>query len=395
MLDAAAPVLPDGERAWQDRMSPIFKAVKDRLAGDAFRGTRVCLWSVVSLNGIPLVEALREAGADVVFGASHPQTTDESVASYLRARGVTVLARRGASRDEQRAFVAEAVRLRPDYVLSSGGAALLACHEAGVSPRGALEGTKTGANRLEGVQLRFPVFDWNGSVLKNQIQHRFHVAESLWSAFNYLTGMSLFGRTVLVIGYGPVGKGIAERAAKLGGRVLVVDQSHLRAADALFHGHEVASLEQGIRNSDIVITVTGRDRVLSAEHYHAARNGTIFMNAGHAALELSIDWIEQQGLTRLRPQVERFEVEGRELLLLCHGDAPNLASGAGPFGNDIWDIFSTLILRGAHWLRHEMPADTPPGIHPYPLHIQEDLARLLVACRRHGVAGRDASGRAA
>jgi adenosylhomocysteinase len=395
MPDGEATSLPDGERLWQYRMFPVFRTMQAELAGRGFDGARVCLWSVISLNSIPLVESLVEAGARVIFGCSHPQAANEQVVARLRERGVQVLAHRGMSRAEYGAYIDQAVELKPDYVLSSGGALLVACQQAGHRPRGALEGTRTGTNRLAQVDLDFPVFDWNDSALKNAIQHRFHVAESLWSAFAYLTGMSLFGRSVLVIGYGPVGKGIAERARKLGGRVLVSDLSHIRSAEALFHGHEATRLADGIREADIVVTATGRDRAIAPEHYGAARNGTVFMNAGHAALELSIDWIEEQGLTRLRPQVERFEVEGRELLLLCHGDAPNLASGAGPFGNDIWDIFSTLILRGAHWLRHEMPADTPPGIHPYPLHIQEDLARLLVACRRHGVAGRDASGRAA
>jgi len=373
--------LSQNELDWQMRQSPVLAAVTDRLNDRSLAGARICLWKIISINTVPLVEALLASGAELIYGSSHPQGMSDAAADHMRQRGIEVLGYNGISRAEYAANVARAVAWKPDYVLSSGGAVLVACAETGYAPRAALEGTRTGTNRLENTRLAFPVFNWNDTILKNTIEHRFHVAEAFWAAFAYLTGFSLFGRTVLVVGFGPVGKGIAERARKLGAHVLVADRSPLRAAEAIFHGHQALNLDDAVAQAEIVVTVTGRDRVIGPKQYALARAGTMFLNAGHSAIELSIDWVEQQNLSEIRRRIGRFEVNGKELLLLSHGDAVNLASGAGPFGNDIWDVFNGLILRGAHWIHSEMPAATQPGLHDYPLALQEELAQALVDSR--------------
>ncbi|BBD39634.1 S-adenosyl-L-homocysteine hydrolase [Aminobacter sp. Y103A] len=368
----------DGERAWQERLSTVFNRISGTMKGRSLSGAKIGVWKILSPNTAPLLEALMASGAEIVAGSSHPNAVSDPTVEYLRQRGAKVFAHNGMSMHDYKSYLAAAVAEKPDYVLSSGAALLLACKEQGWSPRAALEGTRTGTNRLDGEQMAFPIFDWNDSQLKNSIEHRFHVAESFWSAFAYLTGMSLFGRKILVVGFGPVGKGICERARNLGGHVLVADTSALRSAEAVFHGHQVTGLYDGVALADIVVTVTGRDGIIKPEHYAVARQGTVFVNAGHSARELSIDWINRQERSELRNRIDVFTVEGKQLLLLCSGDALNLASGAGPFGTDIWDIFNGLILRGAHWMHSEMPADSKPGVHPYPLHLQEEVARAFL-----------------
>lgn len=373
--------ISDGEYAWQERLSTVFHRVSASLRDRDLSGVRIGIWKILSPNTVPLIEALMASGAEIVAGSSHPNAVSNAAVEYLRQLGAKVFAHNGMSIAEYRSYLTAAVAEKPDYILSSGAALLLACQDAGWSPRAALEGTRTGTNRLADKNMAFPIFDWNDSPLKNAIEHRFHVAESFWSAFAYLTGMSLFGRTILVIGFGPVGKGICERARNLGGQVLVADTSSIRSAEAVFHGHRVTDLANGISQADIVVTVTGRDGVIQPKHYSGARDGTIFVNAGHSARELSIDWIDAQGRSELRDRIERFTVADKRLLLLCSGDALNLASGAGPFGTDIWDIFNALILRGAHWIHDEMPGGMEPGLHPFPLPLQEEVARTFLADR--------------
>lgn len=379
MLNLAT--IPEREHIWQQRLSSVFARLATSLRGRDLSGTRIGVWKILSPNTVPLIEALMAAGAEIVAGSSHPNAVSDPTVEHLRQLGAKVFAHNGMSASEYRAYLADAVAEKPDYVLSSGAALLMACHEHGWSPRAALEGTRTGTNRLAGLEMPYPVFDWNDSSLKNAIEHRFHVAESFWSAFAYLTGMSLFGRTVLVIGFGPVGKGICERARNLGGQVLVADMSPIRSAEAVFHGHQVTNVGEGVARADIVVTVTGRDGILRPEHYAMAGDGTIFANAGHSAKELSIDWINAQGRRELRDRIDLFPAGGKEMLLLCSGDALNLASGAGPFGSDIWDLFNALILRGAHWLHREMPGETAPGLHPFPLPLQEEIASAFLAER--------------
>ena len=372
------PPTSDQELAWYSRLSSVFDRIADAFKERSLNGARVGVWKILSPNTVPLIDALMRSGAEIVAGSSHPNAVSEATVEYLRQRGAHVYAHNGMGPSDYKSYLAAAASKKPDFVLSSGAALLLACKEHGWAPRAALEGKRTGTNRLHGETMNFPIFDWNDSQLKNSIEHRFHVAESFWSAFAYLTGLSLFGRAILVVGFGPVGKGICERARNLGGRVLVADTSALRSAEAIFHGHTVTSVLDGVSDADIVVTVTGRDNAIGPEHYAAARNGTIFVNAGHSARELSIEWINDRGRRSLRDRIDSFTVGGNELLLLCSGDALNLASGAGPFGTDIWDIFNALILRGAHWIHSEMPADTLPGVHPFPLHLQDEVARAFL-----------------
>lgn len=379
MLDSQP--LPLEVREWERRLGKVFNTVRQSLEKRNLSGSRFAVWKILGPNTVPVIEALTAAGADVIAGSSHPNAVSDATVAYLKEIGVKVFAHNGMSKSEYGNYLAQAIAEKPDYILSSGGTLLLAAHEQGWSPTAALEGTRTGTNRLEKIDLRFPVFDWNDSQLKNAIEHRFHVAESFWSAFAYLTGMSLFGRTVQVVGFGPVGKGICERARKLGAQVIVSDKSSIRSAEAVFHGHRAATVEDGITHADIVVTVTGRDATITPAHYGIARSGTVFANAGHSAHELSIDWVRDQGLTLARNGIEAFNVGTKEMLLMCQGDAVNLASGAGPFGTDMWDIFNGLIIRGAHWLAGDMPADTPRGLHPFPQHIQDEVAQAFLTAR--------------
>lgn len=367
--------------AWEVRMGKVFAGVKQSLSDRDLSGTKFCVWKYLGANTVPMIEALLEAGAEVIAGSSHPNAVSEESCAYLRERGVKVFAHNGMNATEYGDYLQKAVDEKPDYILSSGGVSIIACVENGWSPRAALEGTRTGTNRLVGKDLKFPVFDWNDTQIKNAIEHRFHVAESFWSAFAYLTGMSLFGRQILVVGFGPVGKGICERARNLGGHVVVADKSPIRSVEAVFHGHDVSTVEDGVKNADIVVSVTGRDFSIRAEDYASARDGTVFANAGHSAKELSIDFINAQPRTPARRGVEVFNVQGKEMLLLCRGDAINLASGAGPFGTDMWDIFNALIYRGAHYIHGEMPSDTPPGLHLYPAELQSQVASAFLRSR--------------
>jgi adenosylhomocysteinase len=368
-------------RDWERRLGRVFSHLRATLADRDLSGRRFAVWKILGPNTVPVIEALLASGADVIAGSSHPNAVSDGTVAYLREIGVRVFAHNGMSSSEYKHYLAQGVAEKPDYILSSGGALLLACHELGWSPSAALEGTRTGTNRLAGVDVRFPIFDWNDSPLKNAIEHRFHVAESFWSAFAYLTGMSLFGRKVLVVGFGPVGKGICERARNLGAHVVVADASPIRSAEAVFHGHAVGEIASSISDADIVVTVTGRDNIITPDHYLVARAGAVFANAGHSARELSIDWIRSQNPTPARSGIEVFNAGGKELLLLCRGDAINLASGAGPFGTDMWDIFNGLIIRGAHWIAGEMPADTPRGLHPFPLALQNEVAAAFLEAR--------------
>lgn len=143
---------------------------------------------------------------------------------------------------------------------------------------GALEATTSGPHTLAGLDIPFPVFDWNSIPLKDRFHNRFHVGNDVWPVFREVTWMNLCGRSVLVVGYGPVGKGIAERARNLGATVHVVDLGAVRLMEAQHHGCIPVSLGEGLAGCQIVATATGVERVLGEKQLQKARPVSIFFN---------------------------------------------------------------------------------------------------------------------
>jgi adenosylhomocysteinase len=370
---------------WQERSSPVFAAARRALAPKRLDGLVVALGAVLSENTVPLALAIRGSGADLVLAPSHAAPDAAPIVDQLCAAGIKVLWQSSMAEGDLTEAAVTAARMRPDLVLSSGASILIQCHAEGHWPRAALEGTRTGVNRLEGIALGCPVFDWDSSRLKAGIELRFHVAEAFWAAFAYLTGLSLFGRAVLVLGFGAVGKGIAERARNTGARTLVFEPDPLRACEAVLHGHESVSFEGGLKQADIVITATGRDGALGPSSFARLRDGTILANAGHAQTEVSWPLLAQRGVRRIRANIAAVKLDhAREVIVLCEGSTLNLSTGAGPFGNDLWDPFNALILRGLHWLNDGMPDGAPFGLQPFPPVIQDQVARDLLTSRDTG-----------
>jgi adenosylhomocysteinase len=194
--------------------------------------------------------------------------------------------------------------------------------------------------------------------------------------------MSLFRRSVLVVGYGPVGKGIAERARALGAIVYVVDLDAVRLIEAQHHGCKAVSLKEGLARCTIVVTATGVEGVLGEEHLRQARPGTIFFNAGHSNREIDIDWLYRQPHQGVRPHIERFDLDGTHIFLLAKGSLLNLAAGSGAVGADLFDLYTAVMLRGIGWLFDGGAEGGQPGVQPYPSELEQEIARLSI--KLHG-----------
>jgi adenosylhomocysteinase len=187
--------------------------------------------------------------------------------------------------------------------------------------------------------------------------HIFHVGDTVWPAFNQVTGMGLFGRRVLVVGHGPVGKGIAERARDLGAVVYVTDLDPVRLLEASHLGCETVTLDEGIGRCHIIVTATGIDGVFGEQHLRQVKPGAILFNAGHSNREIDIDWLHQQPHQRLKAHIERFDVGKTYLFLLAQGSLLNLAAGAGPYGIDQFDHCCSDA--GIAWMFDGIPEDIP------------------------------------
>lgn len=368
----------EAEIAWLRYVMPITEHYCREISQRDYRGKKVACWMHITANLPPMMLALAESGAEIVCGACNVDSTDDAAAAYLAERGITFYGWRGMSQSDYDENMRLLRAFEADYLCDMGGELSVAYLDRDPPVMGALEATTSGLNVLREHDIPFPVFDWNSIPLKDNLENRFHVGNEVWPVFSHVTSMSLFRRSVLVVGYGPVGKGIAERASALGAIVYVVDLDAVRLIEAQHHGCAPVSLEEGLARCQIVVTATGIEGVLGEKQLRHARPGAIFFNAGHSNREIDIDWLYQQPHQRMRSHIERFDLKGKHIFLLAKGSLLNLAAGSGAGGADLFDLYTAVMLRGIGWLFDGGAEGAPSGVQPYPSDLEQEIARLSV-----------------
>ena len=373
--DLAAQI-DEGMLAWHRVITPITEHYARQISQRDYRGKRLAYWGhITAQNTIPMMLALKRAGAEIVIGACNVDSTDDVAAAYAVSQGIRVYGWQGMSQSEYQENLALVRSFEADYLCDMGGELCVAYLDKTPPVKGALEATTSGLHLLKQHRLPFPVFDWNSIPLKD-LHNRFHVGDSIWPAFSHVTGMGLFGRRVLVVGHGPVGKGIAERARDLGAIVQVADLDPVRLLEARHLGCETVSLDEGLGRCQIIVTATGVEGVLGEEQLCRVRPGTILFNAGHTNREIDLDWLHQQPKKRMKAHIERFDIGNTYLFLLAQGSLLNLAAGAGPYGIDQFDHYTAVMLLGIAWMFDGIPDDIAPGLQRYPAHLEREIAEL-------------------
>ena len=190
----------------------------------------------------------------------------------------------------------------------------------------------------------------------------------------------LAGQTVVIVGYGWAGQGIAERARGAGAAVIVCEVDPLRALEARMAGYEVMPALDAAARGDIFVTVTGSRRVLHGEHFELMKDGALLANAGHFDVEIDLDELRSlaTGVQTVRPLVEQYRLgDGRRLNLLAHGRVVNLAAAEGhpaavmdvSFALQALSVEELVLRRG----------ELSPGVLPVPASIDREVARLKLA----------------
>jgi len=366
------------ELEWIAWTNPITTAFGTEVAATDLSGRTVACHQHITPHNICLVGPLLDAGARVRVAPCNPDSTDDRAAQHLASMGVEVRGHAGMSAAEHADALAWLASEPADALCDMGGELIAATSAGGHRPAGALEATTTGLHRLAGLDIPFPVLDWNGIALKELIHNRHHVGAETWPAFAAITGLSLYGREIVVVGFGPVGKGVALRARDLGASVTVVDLDPVRLVQAQHHGCRVAGFDDAVRGSSVIVTATGFDGVVGAAQIERLDDGAILVNVGHSNREIDVDWLDQHPHTELRRHLERYDVDGRHLYLLNRGSLVNLSAGLGTGAPQLFDPFTAIILLGLAAILQGQTADLPAGVQRYPAQLEARVARALI-----------------
>ncbi len=377
-----ATEVSDADRSWWKVTRPVATRSAEQVAALDLRGRSVALFQHVLLDAGIILPALVQAGARVRVAAVNPDSTDDVAAAYLVSSGVEVWAWAGMTEAERLAGLDWLLSEPADALSDMGGELIAGAVEKGLQPVAGLEATTSGLHRLAGVDIPFPVFNWNDAILKDRIHNRHHVGFEVWPVFSAITGISPHGRSVLVIGFGPVGRGVAIRARDLGAIVSVVEVDPVRALEAQHHGCRDVSLEEGLAAASIVVTATGREGVLGEHELDALRDGAIVFNVGHSNREIDIEWLATMPHETVRRHVDRFELGSRHLYLLNRGSLVNIAPGTGAGIEELFDPFAVMILKGVSWILTGGAEGTPDGLQPYPDVLEKEIADLARRVRR-------------
>ena len=362
----------------------VLRQVRERFASERpLAGVSVAACLHVTAETANFVRCLGDGGAEVALCSANPHSTQDDTAAALAADGVEVRARRGDDAEVYAAHVKALAQAGPQITVDDGADLIIALHEFG-RPEDALGGTeetRTGLLRLRRLDgagaLRCPVLAVNDSLTERAFNDRYGTGQSALDGILRATNLLLAGHTLVLMGYGYTGKGIAERARGAGAAVVVCEVDPLRALEARMAGYEVMPALDAAERGDVFVTVTGSRDVLRREHFERMKDGAVLANAGHFNVEISLPDLLAAADGRVRqvlPLIEEYDLGDRRLNLLTQGRVVNLAAGEGHPATVMDISFAGQALAIEHLVRHG--ADLGAGVHEVPLAIDEEVARL-------------------
>src|SRR5438270_13712619 len=268
---------------WANGQMPVLAQVRRRFEQQTpLDGVRVAACLHVTAETANLIRTLIAGGASAALCSANPLSTQDDVAAALvLEHGVEVRAMHGEDLDTYARHLLALIDAQPQVTIDDGADLVVTAHGAGDAVLDALiggtEATTPGLvrlRRLEGEgKLRVPVLAVNEARTERALNDRHGTGQSALDGIVRASHVLLAGHTVVVVGYGWAGLGIAERARGAGAAVIVCEVDPLRALEARMAGYEVMTALQAAERGDVFVTVTGSRRVLRGVHFGRMKDG--------------------------------------------------------------------------------------------------------------------------
>jgi adenosylhomocysteinase len=372
---------------WADRQMPVLAGIRERFAAEQpLAGWRISACLHVTAETANLMRTLKAGGADAVLCSSNPLSTQDDVAASLVVHhGIPTYAIKGEDRDSYYRHINAALDHRAQVTMDDGADLVNELHtrrtELLADVVGGTEETTTGVIRLRAMaaagKLLYPVVAVNEALTKHLFDNRYGTGQSAIDGVLRATNVLIAGKEVVVGGYGWVGRGIASRAAGMGGIVTVVEVDPIRALEAAMDGFRVATAGEAAAVGDLFIAATGNLHVWGAADFPKMRDGAILANAGHFNDEFDLGALEAQATSsrEVRPFTREYLMaDGRRLNLLADGRLVNLGAAEGHPALVMDMSFANQAL-GLEWLRANA-ANLEPSVYGIPDEIDREVARL-------------------
>ncbi|MBK8444774.1 MAG: adenosylhomocysteinase [Sphingobacteriales bacterium] len=363
---------------------------KEYGASKPLKGARIAGCLHMTIQTAVLIETLIELGAEVRWSSCNIFSTQDHAAAAIAAAGVPVFAWKGMNAEEfdwcieQTLFFGD--ENRPlNMILDDGGDLTNMVFdkypELVKGIRGISEETTTGVHRLyereKNGTLYLPAININDSVTKSKFDNKYGCKESLVDAIRRATDVMMAGKVAVVCGYGDVGKGSAASLRGAGARVIVTEIDPICALQAAMDGYEVKKLDHAVQRADIVVTATGNCDVVGAQHFKKMKDKAIVCNIGHFDNEIDVAWLnEHYGTTKntVKPQVDVYNVDGKDIILLAEGRLVNLGCATGHPSFVMSNSFTNQTLAQIElWANHDQYENK---VYVLPKHLDEKVAHL-------------------
>lgn len=354
------------------------------------KGARIAGCLHMTIQTAVLIETLVALGAEVTWSSCNIFSTQDHAAAAIAAAGIPVYAWKGMNAEEfdwcieQTLFFGED-RKPLNMILDDGGDLTNMVFdkytELVEGIKGLSEETTTGVHRLyermKNGTLYMPAINVNDSVTKSKFDNKYGCKESAVDAVRRATDVMLAGKRVVVCGYGDVGKGTAASFRGAGSIVTVTEIDPICALQAAMDGYEVKRLDTVIANADIVITTTGNKDIVVGRHFEAMKDKAIVCNIGHFDNEIDMAWLNDNfGSTKkeVKPQVDIYNVNGKEVIILAEGRLVNLGCATGHPSFVMSNSFSNQTLAQIELWNNS--ANYKNEVYMLPKHLDEKVAAL-------------------
>tara|TARA_B100000965_G_scaffold64159_1_gene49993 strand:+ start:2277 stop:3590 length:1314 start_codon:yes stop_codon:yes gene_type:complete len=354
------------------------------------KGARIAGCLHMTIQTAVLIETLIDLGAEVSWSSCNIFSTQDHAAAAIAKENISVFAWKGMSEDEFDWCIEKTLYSFKDnkplnMILDDGGdltnMVLDRFPKLVDDIKGISEETTTGVARLyERVnddKLPMPAININDSVTKSKFDNKYGCKESLVDAIRRATDVMLAGKVAVVAGYGDVGKGSAASLRGAGVRVIVSEIDPICALQAAMDGFEVKRISNVIHEANIIVTATGNKDIINKSHFTAMRDKAIVCNIGHFDNEIDMNWLDKNygdKKVEIKPQVDLYNLNGKEIIVLAEGRLVNLGCATGHPSFVMSNSFTNQVLAQIELWKNFKNYENK--VYMLPKHLDEKVARL-------------------